>query len=523
MLSTRLHIWPRVTAWAASQLTQAGLLPLPDGFDRKALGASLSILCNFVFFWLLFRHEVDPGDAQLLASDSLPVLIAAPSAQTPTELQSEESTTPPSAPAPSDVIEPAVEMPTAPQVASADPEPQSVSEPQTEATAAAVLPPSDTGTEPPTPVRTVSISPTQQAMLTQKLETAAQALLNAEQSAVSWSDNGQLYSATLSREPSEDSMALEQVVASVTTTNADGTQLKTQLKVQRLAFSQFTQVVDYWDARVQLHDDQIVGRFHSNSGFTIASDGDAAPKFLGKVTTAGRGVNFNSTATRRDKMFEGGLQTRTGRIELPDRARPFAITPPRGAYVQNFTLDAHLVFAADGSYTVQSRRDDAPEPRRYPQDEYSYFLAPKGVTLFVRGVVDGKVLVYSAERVVIEGNLIYASNPRTTPDANDYLGLVSDRNVEVAPPYVTGRGDLNIHAAIFARNRFNVSNIDYPRTATLFLYGSLTVGAISATEPRYATKFEFDPRFDKVRPPGFPNTNRYEIASWSGAWSELDP
>jgi hypothetical protein len=532
MLSTRLHIWRRLAAPAASLLTAAGLLPLPDGFDRRAVAATFSILCNFVFFWLLFRHEVQPGDAQLLASDSLPVLIAAPSAQTPTA--SAASTPPsPSAPAPPEVAEPDVELPAAPQVATLEPEAQSEIEPQIVAAAPpSPIPPDDIGTEPPPPPRTVSISPAQQAMLTQKLETAAQALLNAQQSTVSWSENGQLYNATLAREPSEDSMALEQVVARVTTTSADGTQLQTQLKVQRLAFSQFTQVVDYWDARVQLHDDEIVGRFHSNSPFAIAADGDAAPKFLGKVTTAARGLTFTSGAGRRDKMFEGGLQMRAGRIELPDRARPFAIAPERDAYVHNFTEDAHLAFAADGSYTVRARRADAPEQRQYPQDRPSYFIAPKGVTLFVRGTVHGKVLVYSAERIVIEGNLIYATNPRTTPDVDDYLGLVSDRNVEVAPPYVTGRGDLNIHAAVFARSRFVVTNIDYPRdyartatarTATLFLYGSLTVGSISATEPRYATKLEFDPRFDRVRPPGFPNTNRYEIASWQAAWGELNP
>jgi hypothetical protein len=196
--------------------------------------------------------------------------------------------------------------------------------------------------------------------------------------------------------------------------------------------------------------------------------------------------------------------------------------------VHNFTEDTHLTFFADGSYTSQGRSDAQPVRRHYPHDRPAYFIAPKGITLFVRGTVDGKVLLYSAEGIVIEGDLIYAANPRTTPDVDDYVGLVSDRNVEVAPPRVTGGGDLHIHAAIFARNRFLVTAIGarrtllgVPRSATLFLYGSLTIGSISATEPRYATKLEFDPRLDRVRPPSFPNTNRYEVASWQGAWSEL--
>jgi hypothetical protein len=46
----------------------------------------------------------------------------------------------------------------------------------------------------------------------------------------------------------------------------------------------------------------------------------------------------------------------------------------------------------------------------------------------------------------------------------------------------------------------------------------LSAGSISATEPRYATKIEFDPRFERLRPPGFPVTNRYETESWDRQW-----
>ena len=35
---------------------------------------------------------------------------------------------------------------------------------------------------------------------------------------------------------------------------------------------------------------------------------------------------------------------------------------------------------------------------------------------------------------------------------------------------------------------------------------------------RYATRIEFDPRFERVRPPGFPQTDRYEIETWDGRW-----
>ena len=77
-----------------------------------------------------------------------------------------------------------------------------------------------------------------------------------------------------------------------------------------------------------------------------------------------------------------------------------------------------------------------------------------------------------------------------------------------------------IDAAIYAGRRFVVTGIDHVRTATLRIYGSLACGTISATEPRYATKIDYDTRFERQRPPGFPSTNRYEVANWNGQWTQ---
>jgi hypothetical protein len=102
---------------------------------------------------------------------------------------------------------------------------------------------------------------------------------------------------------------------------------------------------------------------------------------------------------------------------------------------------------------------------------------------------------------------------RRAADSRDYLGIVSDGYLHVAPGCITGPGDLAIHAAIFARRGFVVTGLEYPRPATLCLYGSLTAGTLSATEPRDATKLEYDARFDARRPPGFPATNRFVLES----------
>jgi hypothetical protein len=102
------------------------------------------------------------------------------------------------------------------------------------------------------------------------------------------------------------------------------------------------------------------------------------------------------------------------------------------------------------------------------------------------------------------------------------LGLVSDGNVEIAEPEITGPGDLTVHASIYAKRAFVVRDYREHERATLFVYGSVTSGTLSATEPRYATNLDFDERLEKMRPPRFPLTDRYEVAAWDGRWTE-DP
>jgi hypothetical protein len=46
----------------------------------------------------------------------------------------------------------------------------------------------------------------------------------------------------------------------------------------------------------------------------------------------------------------------------------------------------------------------------------------------------------------------------------------------------------------------------------------VSAGSVTATEPRFATKIEFDDRLEDQRAPSFPLTDRYELEDWSGEW-----
>jgi hypothetical protein len=383
---------------------------------------------------------------------------------------------------------------------------------------------------PPPPEPVLEAIPTaEQAVLTRKILEGVQGLQDTElkETQLAWQQDGREYTAVLTHQPAADNTGIDRMMVEIVTQER-GKRLQTRMQMKRLAFSHFTQLVDRWDQDVQLHDDEIVGRFHSNSEIFVGYDRTVAPRFLGKVTTAARGFTISSSGGRkqRSEIFQAGVQTRAGRITLPTKFLPFAPSSShQKVEVQSYTGDTRLTFYSDGTYGWAPARSKEPEQRQALSNATTYIVGARDSTLYVRGTVSGKVLVYSPDLIVIEGHLVYANDPRSSAESPDYLGLVSDNYIEVARPGITGPGDLEIDAAIFAKRRFVVTE-EYARGGgTLFIYGSLTAGSISATEPRYATKISFDPRFEEARPPGFPVTDRYEVEGWDAQWkvAEMEP
>ena len=336
-----------------------------------------------------------------------------------------------------------------------------------------------------------------------------------------WREDGQEYTAVLKPMPAADAMGMEQLAVELTT-QRNGERLVTELRMNRIAFSNFAQFIDRWDPDVQIHDDLIDGRFHSNSEINVSRDGRVRPVFNGKVTLAGGDVRTAGPGfLNRRTMFPAGIETSVRRIVLPPRAATFdpAVVPAeRMAHIER---DSLITFHADGSFETQALADGSAGRRGTLGEEPFYVLGGEDVALHVRGDVNGKVLVYSPARIVIVDDLRYVDDPRL-PGAGDYLGLVAERTVEIDEPEVTGSGDLEVHASIYARSRFLVRSYLSRRSGTLIIYGSVAAGTVSATEPRFATRIEFDDRLTTMRAPGFPLSDRYELDATSGEWRVLD-
>jgi len=378
--------------------------------------------------------------------------------------------------------------------------------------------------EEPAPEGVAEVIPQpEQVMLERNVQQVAMKLLdtNATASTVSWQQDGQEYSARILRQPASDSTGLEQVIAEIMTSK-DGKRLKTHLSLKRLAFSHFTQLVNSWDPNIQLHDDVIDGRFHSNTEFGLATVGNVKPKFFGKVTTAASTLTYsgNVNSRRNRDVFQGGAETKTDRVTLP-RDMPDVVGGGEENDRHIFSGDTRIIFNPDGSYVWRLANGEGDLQRREPSPKPQYLIGDKDAKLYVRGTVSGIFTVYSPNDIEIEDDLVYHKDPRQTLVSRDYLALISGRDIRIAAGAVTGPGDLNVHGALFARRRFYTEAVDHAKPATMFIYGSLTAGTILETEPRYATKLDYDKRFEYLRPASFPMTRRYEVDSWDQDWKEV--
>ena len=368
----------------------------------------------------------------------------------------------------------------------------------------------------------VSMTPRQHKMLRKKFKKWTENLhrMDLADSSIVWKHKGKMYSARVRSVGAKSETDIEEVVIEVNT-EEKGYTLSSEMRMQRLAFSNFAQFVDYWDPRVAVHDDILIGRFHTNTTFNVSQSYGIAPKFEGRVTTSSYEVRSSGTLGFLDEetIFVGGLETGVKEIRLPKIGLPFAndiALSERNAQV--FPDETWITFRGDGSFAWKTASAHDTVLRRDLPNESFYIIGNKKKKLHLKGVVRGKVLVYSPGKIIISGDLVYARHPEIARDANDYLGLVSDKDIEIGHPSVTGSGDLTIHASIYAKGRFRVTHLHRKSDATLYVYGSLTAGSLSATEPRYATNIRFDKRFATRRPPNFPMTDRYEIKEWDGRW-----
>lgn len=362
------------------------------------------------------------------------------------------------------------------------------------------------------------ISPKKQQMLERKLQRWAQQMAGSDKvnQSYSWQHKGQSYIAEFTHLPANGDMDLDQMQVEVRTQH-DGQNLTTTMRLKKLAFSNFAQFVHRWDPNVLMHDDEMDGRFHSNSEIMLGADRDATPVFYGKVTTASRRVKFQDSVRRARKLgiFQGGLETGVKKIYMPKPRKLFQDNSHSNAIY--FDQDTRIVFTPEGGFLWQTL-DQTQGVMNYQElaDQPTYLIAKTNASLTISGQVRGKVMVYSPDKIVIENDLSYAQQNLSKSD--DVIGVISDGNIEIAEPSITGSGDLLIQASLYAKRSFKVREYRNQNHGVLNILGSVSAGSVGATQPRYSTRIQFDQRFEDLKPPGFPVTNNYDVVATDGVW-----
>ncbi|KAA3619972.1 MAG: hypothetical protein DWQ05_04400 [Calditrichaeota bacterium] len=369
---------------------------------------------------------------------------------------------------------------------------------------------------------TLPVSVGEKEKINDKLHDIIEELAEAQNkdTVVFWEWENANYTFDLDHTEAESAMELDEIFVKITR-KRDGISTTTAMRMRRMAFSHYAKFVDYWNPLIVLHDDEFDGRFHSNSTFNIMNIGKR-PKFRGKVTTASHqikasGTPYFSFITQRDSVFRAGLETGVGTIKLP-RSLNISVSENPDSLHYLFSEETWITFHSSGEFSWKKKGEPSSKSRYIPKEPIT-IAGFKKAKLHLRGIISGKMMVYSSGDIIIDGSLTYKKNPMLSSYSEDYLGVVSEKDIIVAEPKITGPGDLILHGAFFAQNRFRIRKFWHENNnAKLRIYGSITAGSVGATEPRYGTRIQFDKRLEQKRPPYFPMTDRYEVDVWDELW-----
>jgi hypothetical protein len=146
-----------------------------------------------------------------------------------------------------------------------------------------------------------------------------------------------------------------------------------------------------------------------------------------------------------------------------------------------------------------------------------------GGDVTVSGTLNGQLSIGTNRNIVIINNVLYNTDPRTTPSSTDTLGLIAERDVIVS---TSAPDNLEIDASIMALgDSFTVEEWwEGPAKDTLTVFGGIIqdergpVGTFdSSTNTKtsgYSKDYQYDSRLMANPPPFYPTTGDYVVISW---------
>jgi len=322
----------------------------------------------------------------------------------------------------------------------------------------------------------------------------------------------------------------------VSTGQIDGVSRTVTSRIRRETFAQYlyfsNQASDIWFTT----GDSLYGRVHSNGKIKI--DGD--PWFGKKVTSAHPTITIKHGS---DPVFEEGYELDVDEVTFPN-AREIEETMKSqaqhgglyGGRLRGNKAYYEVVLGRNGRTGTLSFRSYSKVGRKYKWSGWTDvdLSTFNGVIwseepVEIEGTLDGTLTLGSADDIWITDDLLYeGSTPGYGPDddCDDILGLVAAKDIIVADT-PANRHDCEIHAHMLALwKSFEVEHYNHgsPR-GDLTIWGGFAqykVGAVGTFNKwgqvsGYNKDYHFDSRLSGLSPPGYPETNRYIMVSWSEA------
>jgi hypothetical protein len=299
----------------------------------------------------------------------------------------------------------------------------------------------------------------------------------------------------------------------------------------------FTDRETYGSSTVWFFDaDRLDGPTHTNAHFNIRGD----PVFEGEVRSVddyirfyndGHNINLSQTTNppHDEPDFQQGVQFGAESLTMPSQATNLrAAATSGGLWLQG---DTAIVLQSDGTMDVDNSSychshdcTDIPLPANG-----ALFVAcssskcKTGASLTISGSLNGRLTVGAGRDIIIPGNLTYALDPRTHPESDDMLGIISERDVIIE--HSTGP-DLEIDGCVMALDTSFMLE-DYsqgPAKGTLTVYGGIIqdergpVGTFNGSTGQklsgYSKDYSYDSRLLSNPPPFMPTTGDYIVLSW---------
>jgi len=269
--------------------------------------------------------------------------------------------------------------------------------------------------------------------------------------------------------------------------------------------------------------DTVWGAMHCNK--YVKTSG--SPVFFGKIT-ARLGINPLPGSRYSQAKYYGGwevgidaaLPTDLQRIrELAITANDSAARNTRCVYDTLLTLK----FLSNGNVvrTVGIRVSDTVSVNA---------IAPTGILysshdIRLSGTLNGQLTILSDDDIWLDDDLIYAQDPLTNPNADDFIGLVALDDI-IVTDNAANNSNCIVNASILAVNgSFGAQNYSTrPIAGYLRIVGSLaqnTRGAVGtfssysgAINHGFSKRYYYDPRLKAVAPPNFPYVRSLRLSAW---------